>query len=62
MCTEEHPVQNTKHNVEINAEDVIGIIHHVDKVNIVYNTEDILKGIENPRIVATYKAGIINYL
>ena len=62
MTTEEHPVQNAKHNVDINAEDVNGIIHHVDKFNNVYNTEDILKGVENPRIVAAYKNGIVNYL
>lgn len=62
MCTEEHSVQTTKQNVDINAEDVNGIIHHIDNFNNVYNTEDILKGVENPRIVATYKSGIVNYL
>lgn len=62
MTTEEQPIQNMKHNIDINAEDVNGIIYHVDNFNNVYNTEDILKGVENPRIVATYKNGIINYL
>ncbi len=52
----------SRHNVEINAEDMNGIIYHRDKFGNVYNTEDILKGIENPRIVAMYKNGAINYL
>jgi hypothetical protein len=62
MSTEDQPVSTAKHNVEINAEDLNGIIYHIDKFNNVYNTEDILKGIENPKVVANYKNGVINYL
>jgi hypothetical protein len=63
MGSDDQPTQTaSRHNVEINAEDMNGIIYHTDKFGNVYNTEDILKGIENPRIVAMYKNGAINYL
>jgi hypothetical protein len=62
MGSEDQPVSTTKHNLEINAEDIDGIIYHIDKFNNVYNTEDILKGVENPKVVANYKNGVISYL
>ena len=61
MGSDDQPTQATKHNVEIRAEDINGIIYHIDKFNNVYSTEDILKGAENPKIVATHKNGTINY-
>lgn len=63
MGLDEEPPQNaTKHNVEINAEDINGIIYHIDNFNNVYSTEDILKGVENPKIVGSHKHGIIKCL
>jgi hypothetical protein len=63
MGTEdEQPSLITKHNLEIRAEDIDGIIYHIDKFNNVYSTEDILKGGENPTIIATYKNGMISLL
>jgi hypothetical protein len=62
MGSDDQPIQTTKRNVEIHAEDINGIIYHIDKFNNVYNTEDILKGVENPRTVASYKNGIVSYL
>jgi len=45
MGTEdEQPTLITKHNLEIRAEDIDGIIYHIDKFNNVYSTEDIFKG------------------
>jgi hypothetical protein len=61
MGSDDQPTQTAKHNVEIRAEDINGIIYHIDKFNNVYSTEDILKGVENPKIVATHKNGAINY-
>ena len=62
MGSDEQPTQTSKYNVEIRAEDINGIIYHIDKFNNVYNTEDILKGTENPRVVATYKNGNVSCL
>jgi hypothetical protein len=38
--------------MEVSAEDIHGIIYYIDRYNNVYNTEDILEGKENPRIIA----------
>lgn len=38
--------------LEVYAEDIGGIVYYIDKFNNVYMTEDVLKGIENPRIIA----------
>ena len=38
--------------MEVSAEDIHGIIYYIDRYNNVYNTEDILEGRENPRIIA----------
>jgi len=38
--------------MEVSAEDIHGIIYYIDRFNNVYNTEDILEGRENPRIIA----------
>ena len=40
------------HKMEISAEDIHGIIYYIDKYNNVYHTEDVLEGVENPRIIA----------
>lgn len=54
---------SVKHSLEVNAEDINGIIYYIDKFNNVYKTEDILKGTENPAIIGTYKKpGIVSYL
>jgi len=40
------------HKMEISAEDIHGIIYYIDKYNNVYHTEDVMEGVENPRIIA----------
>ena len=61
---EEHAefLKSSNQKVEISAEDVNGIIYHVDSFGNAYNTEDILRGSENPRIVGTFAKGIITLL
>ena len=44
-------VSTNKQKMEIYAEDIQGIIYHIDQYNNVYHTEDILEGKENPRII-----------
>jgi len=41
--------------VEIWIEEIKGISQYVDKDKNIYNTDDIIKSIENPRIISTYK-------
>jgi hypothetical protein len=62
MTTDEQPTAQQKYNLDISSEDINGIIYHVDKFNNVYNTEDILKNVENPKIIGTYKNGAVTYL
>lgn len=53
ICAEtEKKHKNEK--IEVIAEDIKGIVYYIDKRGNVYKTEDILSGIENPRIIATY--------
>jgi hypothetical protein len=40
------------HSMDVFTEDIKGIVYFIDKFNNVYNTEDILSGIENPKIIA----------
>ena len=39
---------------EVFAEEIGGIVYYLDKYSHVFNTEDVLKNLENPRVVATY--------
>ena len=45
---------NTK-KIEIRTQDVKGIVYYIDNNNNVYDVEDILKNIDNPKIIAQYK-------
>jgi hypothetical protein len=38
--------------LEVVATEIKGIVYYIDKYNNVYKTEDILQGIDNPRIIA----------
>jgi hypothetical protein len=40
--------------LEVVAEDIGGIVYYLDAFGNVYNTEDVLKGKDNPQIVAKY--------
>jgi hypothetical protein len=45
---------NTK-IVDVFAKDVMGIVYYIDNFNNVYNTEDVMNNVENPRILAKYE-------
>ena len=45
-------VDDLKRNVNVTAENIQGIMYYIDSFLNVYNTEDILDGKEDPRIVA----------
>jgi len=62
MTNDEEPFTQPTFNLEISSEDINGIIYHIDKFNNVYNTEDILKNVENPKIIGTYKNGLVTNL
>ena len=41
--------------LEVVAQEVCGIVYYIDSFHNVYNTEDIMEGKQNPRIVAKYE-------
>ena len=47
--------QNQDKKVDVEAQEINGIVYFLDKFNNVYNTEDIMKKIVNPRIIAKYR-------
>jgi hypothetical protein len=50
-CGEALAQECAKQHVELVVEDIGGIVYYLDKSNNVYNTEDVLRGMENPSIV-----------
>jgi hypothetical protein len=40
----------------------MGIVYYLDKFNNVYKTEDILKEIENPTVIARYEVNDDKYI
>lgn len=42
-------------SMEVSAVEVMGIVYYIDNCNNVYNTEDVMNGAQNPRIIAKYK-------
>lgn len=49
-------MSSTEYNqeMEVFAQEIKGIVYYLDKFNNVYNTEDVMAGKEDPRIVAKY--------
>ena len=41
--------------VEVWAEDINGIIYYIDKFNNVYDHNDIINGIPDPKVIAKYE-------
>ena len=37
------------------AQDIKGIMYYIDDTRNVYNTEDVMKNVVNPRIIANYE-------
>jgi hypothetical protein len=50
---------NTKQRVELKTEDINGIIYYIDQNANVYNMEDVMRNVENPRIIGTYTANVL---
>ena len=54
MC-QSGAVEQMKRKVDVTAHEICGIVYYIDDVNNVYNTEDVMSGTENPRIIARYE-------
>tara|TARA_B110000114_G_C15089489_1_gene397808 strand:+ start:2823 stop:3338 length:516 start_codon:yes stop_codon:yes gene_type:complete len=50
---EETKEKNTQ--IEVIVQDIKGILYYIDKENNVYDTEDVLSNVNNPRIIAKYE-------
>ncbi len=55
LVTENENAGAINEKMDVVAYEIKGIVYYIDKYNNVYNTEDILQGIENPRIIAKSK-------
>ena len=62
LIQNENSMQDKKEKVEIYATEIMGIVYYIDHIKNVYNTEDIMNNIENPRVIAQYKKIIIQLL
>lgn len=47
-------VSTSLKKVNVYAEDIDGIIYYIDDVGNVYNSEDVFKQIDNPRVISKY--------
>ena len=50
----EEETKNTGQKVEVWAQEIQGIIYYIDKTGNVYQTEDIMHGKVNPKVIAKY--------
>lgn len=48
-------------NIEVRAQEIMGIVYYIDNYNNVYKTEDILSEKENPEIIGRYEESNGNY-
>lgn len=48
-------VSSNLKKVNVYAEDIDGIIYYIDDIGNVYNSEDVFKKIDNPRVILRYK-------
>ena len=46
---------NSSHKVEVWSEEIVGIIYYVDKNENVYEAEDILRKVSNPKVIGSFK-------
>lgn len=54
MISDQEP-QLTTTKVEVNAIDIKGIVYYLDDIGNVYDTEDVIANVKNPRIIAKYE-------
>ena len=50
---ETEKTESTK-SVDVFAKEIMGIVYYIDHNKNVYNTEDIMNSVENPKIIAKY--------
>lgn len=53
-------IDNVK-NLEVRAQEIMGIVYYIDNYKNVYKTEDVLSEKENPEIIAKYEVNNGNY-
>ena len=53
---------DNKKIIEVNAEEINGIIYYIDKYGNVYNIGDIMSGKENPEVIGRYTKNGNNYM
>ena len=53
-CDHEEDIKPVGQKIEIWAQDIQGIIYYIDKSGNVYQTEDIMYGNNNPKVIAKY--------
>ena len=53
---------DNKKSIEVNAEEINGIIHYIDKYGNVYNIGDIMSGKENPEVIGRYTKNGNNFM
>lgn len=54
ICDANDILQPLGKKIEVWAQDIQGIIYYIDKSGNVYQTEDIMHGISNPKVIAKY--------
>ena len=54
IMSDQEPVTTTK-KVDVNAIDIKGIVYYLDDNGNVYDTEDVIANVKNPRIIAKYE-------
>lgn len=47
-------VNDNNKKIEVFAQEIMGIVYYIDKYGNVYNTEDVMKESENPKVIAKY--------
>jgi hypothetical protein len=60
MMSDQEPISTTK-KIEVNAIDIKGIVYYLDDNGNVYDTEDVISNVKNPRIIAKYEKTGDNY-
>lgn len=55
MITTENSSEQSNTSMEVSAVEVMGIVYYIDTCYNVYNTEDVMNNVHNPRIIAKYK-------
>jgi hypothetical protein len=55
IISNKHETKPITHKIEVFANEIHGIIYYLDNYNNVYKMEDIINGINNPKIIAKYE-------